>query len=170
MTANNNYINFTQHWNPLSLTRVKEFRLSFTFHLLLQGEASMDLLQFCLHGQPTNVGLQVSAVHHADAEHYECDMLRLWADQAPPPSACSQGLVRRGWLLLLVLKYNLAQWLWGPVCTFWGNQGNTGCSVKLKLTSRPLQEDDLYAILLCREQIMSLHQPIYCYIRIYILA
>lgn len=55
----------------------KEFRFSFTFHLLLQGEASMDLFQFCLHGQPTNVGLQVGAVHHADAEHYECDVLWL---------------------------------------------------------------------------------------------
>lgn len=119
----------------------------------------MDLLQFCLHGQPTNVGLQVGSVHHADAEHYECDVLRLWAHQAPPPSACSQGLVRRGWLLLLVLKYNLAQWLRGPVCTFWGNQGNTRCSVKLKVASQPLQEDDLCAMLLFKEQIMSLHQP-----------
>ena len=44
----------------------------------------MDLLELSLHCKPANVGLQVGAVHHADAEHYECDMLGLRAHQATP--------------------------------------------------------------------------------------
>lgn len=64
----------------------------------------MDLLQFRLHGQPTDVGLQVCAVHHADTEHDECDVLRLGAHQAASPPPCSWRLGGSGGLLLLVLK------------------------------------------------------------------
>lgn len=82
----------------------------------------MDLLQLGLHGQPADVGLQVSAVHHADAEHYQCDVLGLRAHQAPPPASCTRGLVGRGRLLLLVLKDHFAEWLRGPTSTFWRNK------------------------------------------------
>lgn len=58
--------------------------LRLTFHLLLQCEASVDLLELRLHGEPSDVGLQVCAVHHADAEHDERDVLRLGAHQAAP--------------------------------------------------------------------------------------
>lgn len=78
----------------------------------------MDLLQLSLHGQPADVGLQVGAVHHADAEHYERDVLGLSAHQAPPPPACARGLVGRGGVLLLVLKDYFTERLRGPTSTF----------------------------------------------------
>lgn len=78
----------------------------------------MDLLQLGLHGQPADVGLQVGAVHHADAEHYQRDVLGLRAHQAPPPAACARGLVGSGRLLLLVLKDHFAERLRGPASGF----------------------------------------------------
>lgn len=156
-----------QHWHPPSLPTAKQFQLSFTFHLLFQGETSMDLLQFCLHGQPTDISLQMSAVHHADAKHYECDVLRLRAHQAPPPSSCSQGLVGCGWLLLLVLKYNFAQRLWGPVSTFWRNQGNVFIAAGWFFYAQKYLTESK-ANSLCKEHIMSLHQFTYFLFRIYI--
>lgn len=79
----------------------------------------MDLLQLGLHGQPANVGLQVGAVHHADAKHDECDMLWLGAHQATAATAGTRRLIRRVWVLLLVLKDNFAELLGGPASPFW---------------------------------------------------
>lgn len=90
-----------------------------TFHLLLQREAPVDLLQLGLHGQASDVGLQVRAVHHADAEHDERDVLRLGADQATAPAPGARRLVGRGRLLLLVLEDHLAERLRRPASTFW---------------------------------------------------
>lgn len=87
----------------------------------------MDLLQLGLHGQPADVGLQVGAVHHADAEHYQRDVLRLRAHQAPPPAACARGLVGSGRLLLLVLEDHLAEWLRGPASGFWRDGEEQRC-------------------------------------------
>lgn len=95
-----------QHTNLLPCTHTD---LCLTFHLLLQSEASVNLLELGLHGQPTDVGLQVGAVHHADAEHYERDVLGFRAHQAASPPACTRGLVGRGGVLLLVLKDHFAE-------------------------------------------------------------
>lgn len=84
-----------------------------TFHLLLQGETSMYLLQFCFHGQPADVRLQVCAVHHADAEHDERDVLRLGAHKAASPSTRTGRLAGRVGVLLLILKYHFTERLWG---------------------------------------------------------
>ena len=73
----------------------------------------MDLLELRLHGQAADVGLQVRAVHHADAEHDQSDVLWLGAQQAAAPPAHTQQLVGRGRLLLLVLKDHLAERLGG---------------------------------------------------------
>lgn len=78
----------------------------------------MDLLQLRLHGQPADVGLQVCAVHHADAEHDERDVLRLGAHQAAAPPARSLWLVGRGGFTLLVLKNHFTERLGGTVTTF----------------------------------------------------
>ena len=77
----------------------------------------MDLLQLGLHGQPTDVRLQVGAVHHADAEHYEGDVLGLGAHQAASPPARPRGLVGRGLVLLLVLENDFAERLRGSMPT-----------------------------------------------------
>lgn len=87
-----------------------------TLHLLLQGEGAVDLLQLRLHGQPADVGLQMRAVHHADAEHNQRDVLRLAAHQAAPPPA--GRLVGRGGLLLLVFIDDFTQRLGGTPATF----------------------------------------------------
>lgn len=84
-----------------------------TFHLLLQGETSMYLLQFCFHGQPADVRLQVCAVHHANAEHDERDVLRLGAHKAASPSTCTGRLAGCVGILLLILKYHFTERLRG---------------------------------------------------------
>lgn len=55
----------------------------------------MDFLQLCLHGQPADVGFQVGAVHHANAEHDKRDVLRLRAHQAATAAAGTGRLVGR---------------------------------------------------------------------------
>lgn len=71
----------------------------------------MYLLQFCFHGQPADVRLQVCAVHHADAEHDERDVLRLGAHKAASPSTRTGRLAGRVGVLLLILKYHFTEWL-----------------------------------------------------------
>lgn len=83
---------------------------AFTFHLLLQRETSMDLFQLSLHGQPANVCLQVGAIHHANAEHYEGNVLWFRAHQAPPSPTCTWRFVGGGGVLLLVLKDDFTEW------------------------------------------------------------
>ena len=90
--------------------------LVLTFHLLLEREAAVDLLELGLHGQPPDVGLQVRAVHHADAEHDERDVLRLRAHQAAAPPAARRAAAGRGVAalpVLLVLKDHPAEGLRG---------------------------------------------------------
>lgn len=101
----------------------------------------MDLLQLSLHGQPADVGLQVGAVHHANAEHYERDVVGLRADQTPPPATCTERLVGRGWFLLLVLKDHFAQWLRGAISTLCRNEWQHTkykSGVKLNIVFKPL--------------------------------
>lgn len=69
----------------------------------------MDLLELSLHGEPSDVSLQVGAVHHADAEHYQRDVLGLGAHQATPPPSRTRGLIGRVGVLLLVLKDDFAE-------------------------------------------------------------
>lgn len=99
----------------------------------------MDLLQLRLHRQPADVGLQVRAVHHADAEHDERDVLGLRAHQAAPPPPRAGRLVGRGGVLLLVLEDHFAERLRGPTSTFCGKKGGrergVGGSVCLDLTA-----------------------------------
>lgn len=79
----------------------------------------MDFFQLRLHGQPADVGLQMGAVHHANAEHNERDVLRLRAHQAPAPAASAGRLVGRVRVLLLVLENDFAERLGGPASPFW---------------------------------------------------
>lgn len=79
----------------------------------------MDFLELRLHGQPADVGFQVGAVDHANAEHDECDVLRLRAHQATPAAASGGRLVGRVRVLLLVLKDDFAERLRGPASPFW---------------------------------------------------
>lgn len=79
----------------------------------------MDFLQFCLHGQPADVCLQVRAVHHADAKHYEGDVLGLGAYQAAASPAYPQRLVGRGGFLLLILEDDFTEQVRGEASTFY---------------------------------------------------
>lgn len=56
-----------------------------TFHFFLKCKTAMNPLQFRFHCQPTNVCLQVCAVHHANPKHYQSNMLRFSSYQTTFP-------------------------------------------------------------------------------------
>lgn len=116
---------FLLRWREKCFTLLLSYRRGnnygrLTFHLLLQSEAPVDLLQLGLHGQSADVGLQVGAVHHADAEHDERDVLRLRAHQTA--AAAAGELVGRVRVLLLVLEDDFAELLGGPASPFWSGE------------------------------------------------
>lgn len=96
-----------------------------TFHLLLQCEAAMNPLQLGLHCEPTNVRLQVCAVHHADPEHDQGDMLGLRCHQAALPLRFCHTVI-----VLFVLKHHFTGWLCRAPNAFISKQKYTSLDMK----------------------------------------
>lgn len=96
-----------------------------TFHLLLQCETAMNPLQLGLHREPTDVRLQVCAVHHADPEHYQGDMLGFCCHQATLPLCLCHTVI-----VLFILKHHFTGWLcWAPNA-FMSKQKHTSLDMK----------------------------------------